>query len=119
MKFFLDENFPKAAHALLANLGHQVFDLRGSAKEGNSDPEIFLEAQILQAVFLTTDRDFFHTIPHLHRHHAGVIVIALKQPNRRNILERLAWIISHLPLSSFSNRAIQLRDHTWLAVPPL
>ena len=119
MKFFLDENFPKAAHALLGNQGHEVFDLRGSPKEGISDRAIFQEAQLLKAVFLTTDRDFFHTIPHLYPHHAGVIVIALRQPNRANILERLMWIISHLALSSFINRVIQLRDKTWLAVPPL
>jgi len=36
-------------------------------------------------VFLTTDRDFFHTIPHIHDKHAGIIVIALRQPNRSTI----------------------------------
>lgn len=82
MRFFLDENFPKAAVGLLEDMGREVFDLRGSGREGLPDPDIFAEAQRCAAVFLTTDRDFFHTIPHLHEKHAGIIVIALRQPNR-------------------------------------
>ena len=60
MRFFLDENFPKAAVGLLEDMGHEVFDLRGSGREGLPDPDIFAEAQRCAAVFLTTDRDFFH-----------------------------------------------------------
>jgi predicted nuclease of predicted toxin-antitoxin system len=82
MKFFLDENFPKAAAGMLESLGHVVFDLRGTDREGSRDADVFAEAQRLEALFLTTDRDFFHTIPHLFPVHAGVIVIALRQPNR-------------------------------------
>ncbi|MCX8494902.1 MAG: DUF5615 family PIN-like protein [Akkermansiaceae bacterium] len=44
MKFFLDENFPKAAVGLLEGMGHEVFDLRGSGREGLPDPDIFAEA---------------------------------------------------------------------------
>jgi hypothetical protein len=69
--------------------------------------------------FLTTDRDFFHTIPHLHQKHAGIIVIALKQPNRHAILQKLSWILNRLKPPDFENRSIQLRDQSWIAVPPL
>ena len=90
MKFFLDENFPKAAAGMLESLGHVVFDLRGTEREGSPDADVFAEAQRLEAVFLTTDRDFFHTIPHLFPLHAGVIVIALRQPNRAGLRPRNA-----------------------------
>ena len=79
MKFFLDENFPKAAVGLLEGMGHEVFDLRGSGREGLPDPDIFAEAQCCDAVFLTTDRDFFHTIPHIHEargHHCDRVATA-------------------------------------------
>jgi hypothetical protein len=33
MKFFLDENFPKAAVGMLEEMGHEVFDLRGTDRE--------------------------------------------------------------------------------------
>ena len=85
MTFFLDENFPKAAIPLLVDLGHETIDIRGSTSEGCPDDAIFSQAQSAEAVFLTTDRDFFHTIPHLFESHAGVIVVALRQPSRRAI----------------------------------
>lgn len=119
MRFFLDENFPKAADAWLVRLGHEVFDIRGSDKEGMPDHELFREVQESGAVFLTTDRDFFHTIPHLHDHHAGVLVIALRQPKRAAIMEKLDWALTHFKHSDFTNRVIQLRDKTWSAIPPL
>ena len=58
MRFFLDENFPKAAAGILEGMGHEVFDLRGTDREGSEDEDIFAEAQQHGAVFLTTDRDF-------------------------------------------------------------
>jgi predicted nuclease of predicted toxin-antitoxin system len=119
MKFFLDENFPKAATGVLEKMGHEVFDLRGTDREGSQDEDIFAEAQQHGAVFLTTDRDFFHTIPHLHAEHYGVIVIALRQPNRTAILEKLSWVLERIAQSEFASRTIQLRDRTWTAIPPL
>jgi predicted nuclease of predicted toxin-antitoxin system len=119
MKFFLDENFPKAAADMLEEMGHAVFDLRGTGREGSADRDIFAEAQQQGAVFLTTDRDFFHTIPHLHEEHCGVIVIALSQPNRTAILEKLSWVLKRLAPGDFACRTIQLRDRAWIAIPPL
>ncbi len=81
---------------MLRQIGHEVNDLRGSGREGLSDQQIFDEAQQNESFFLTTDRDFFHTIPHLYEKHHGVIVIALRQPNRAVILEKLSWILQHL-----------------------
>jgi predicted nuclease of predicted toxin-antitoxin system len=78
MKFLLDENFPKAAIALLQGAGHEVFDFRGSGDEGMADSEVFQKAQNLSAVLLTTDRDFFHTIPHLFDSHFGVVVMTAR-----------------------------------------
>ena len=45
MRFFLDENFPKGAIALLERMGHEVLDLRGTDREGAADPVVFAEAQ--------------------------------------------------------------------------
>jgi hypothetical protein len=40
MRFFLDENFPKGAIALLEWMGHEVLDLRGTDREGSADPVV-------------------------------------------------------------------------------
>ncbi|MEK7949673.1 DUF5615 family PIN-like protein [Luteolibacter soli] len=119
MRFLLDENFPKAAASFLEEAGHEVFDFRGTAEEGIEDSSVFVKAQAYGAVLLTTDRDFFHTIPHLFDTHAGVVVIALRQPNRNAILSRLKWLLARIEEGSFENRCFQLRDSTWIAFPPL
>lgn len=119
MNFLLDENFPKAAHEILRGMGHDSFDLRGTTEEGMKDADIFQRAQDLGAVFLTTDRDFFHTVPHLYPDHQGVIVVALRQPNRSRIIEKMTWIIAHMKPGDFRNRVVQLRDTTWIAYPPI
>lgn len=119
MKFLLDENFPKAATALLRGKGHEVFDFRQTKNQGMEDIAVFEFAQKLGAVLLTTDRDFFHTIPHLFEIHCGVVVVALRQPNRHLILSKLEWLLSQIEESKLKHRVFHLRDHTWLVYPPL
>lgn len=62
--------------------------------EGASDIELFGCAQEKSAILLTTDRDFFHTVPTLFDTHHGVIVIALRQPSRAAILSKLEWLLT-------------------------
>ena len=94
MRFFLDENFPKRALTYLESEGHQAFDIRNTEHEGCSDSEIFSMAQAEEACFLTTDKDFFHTIPFLFDFHHGVIIVALKKPNGNSILAKLEWLLA-------------------------
>jgi predicted nuclease of predicted toxin-antitoxin system len=102
---------------MLISLKHEVWDIRGTKDEGVDDKVIFDMAQKRQAIFLTTDRDFYHTVPHLYDHHFGVVVIALRQPNRQNILSRLEWFLLHFQNNSFENKIIQLRGRTYIVYP--
>ena len=119
MRFFLDENFPKTAARLLSERGHETLDIRGTEKEGLNDGDLFLLAQKSQAVFLTTDRDFFHSIPHVYPLHAGVVVVALRQPSRKGILAKLSWLLDHVPTDHFAARVFLLRDANYVSYPPL
>jgi len=119
MRFLLDENFPRAAADFLTERGHSVFDPRGTDLEGGADSELVEEAIRQRAVLLTTDRDFFHTLRHLYPEHCGLVVIALRQPNRAAILERLEWLLDNVPVDQLVGRAFQLRDHRWAVVPAL
>jgi len=113
MKFFLDENFPKTAEIYLKNLGYEVMDIRSTGQEGLDDHVIFKLAQFHSAIFLTTDRDFFHTIPFDFAEHHGAIIIALRQPNRTNITEKLKWLLNHLEVTDFRNTVMLLRDNNY------
>jgi len=119
MKFFFDENFPKAAKELLLGRGHECYDPRGTSLEGAADFQIVEEAQRMGAVILTTDRDFFHTLSYQYPDHHGIVVIALKQPSRAAILKRLSWFLDSIDEGHLQARAFQLRDHTWVARPSL
>ena len=111
MKFFLDENFPKIAGRFLQQAGHEIFDIRSTEFEGSDDRKIFEFAQTEKAIFLTTDRDFFHTIPYLFDEHFGVVVIALKQPNRKRIKEKIEWFVNNFNQIDMKNEIFLLRDY--------
>jgi len=111
MKFFLDENFPKSATKLLEFNGHQVFDIRSTPNEGATDIEIFEMAQKRNAIFLTTDKDFFHTVPYMFKIHCGVIVISLRQPNSRKIIDKLKKYFTHFERFALESKVVLIKDN--------
>ena len=66
MNFLLDENFTKAVFPLSLEKGHKAYDFRELGNLGADDRFVIQKAIELKAVLLTTDRDFFHTLPKLH-----------------------------------------------------
>ena len=113
MKFFLDENFPIPATEILTSRGHEVFDIRSTELEGLTDTKIFELAQAEGAIFLTTDRDFFHTIPFLNQKHNGIIVVTLRQPNRRGIIDKLLYALDHIDLTVMESKVLLLKDNDY------
>jgi predicted nuclease of predicted toxin-antitoxin system len=114
MTFLLDENFPRASKAMLEETGCAVYDVRDLFEPGADDNTVFRKAQELDAVLLTTDRDFFHTVPYLWPEHSGVVVIALRKPNRDAILARLSWFLKTLAKENIRNEVYQLRDLSYV-----
>ena len=112
MKFLLDENFPRSSAALIAECGHEAVLFDEACKFGNDDETVFATAQRLGATILTSDRDFYHTVPLLHPVHAGIVVVALRQPNRAAIHARLRWFMANIE-EPLANRVFVLRDFTY------
>jgi len=119
MNFLFDENFPKSARAFIESLGHTVLDFREEGVRGSPDEVVMTMAIEQSAVVLTTDRDFFHTIGRQYDGHSGIIVVALRQPNRSAIIGRLSWFFEHIGTEPLEGRMFQLRDKTWIVYPPL
>jgi len=113
MKFLLDENFPRAATAFLEALGHRAFHLLDYEAQGVPDKSVIERARALDAVLLTTDKDFFHTVPFLVTRHPGIIVVSLRQPNRKAILTRLEWFLASAP-RPLAGETYMLRDTTYI-----
>ena len=60
MKFFLDENFPRPAIAQLVSAGYSASHTLDHFPPGTADDKLFDHAQQAGAIFITTDKDFFH-----------------------------------------------------------
>jgi predicted nuclease of predicted toxin-antitoxin system len=107
MKFFLDENFSRPALTQLQSAGHTAVHALEIFPPGTSDDQLFAHAQRAAAIFITTDKDFFHTVPLAFARHHGAIVITLRRPNRDELLRRLADA-----LTALGER--KLDDSVWL-----
>ena len=112
MKFLIDENFPRSATELIAAAGHEPVAVDELCNLGDDDETIFAVAQSQGAVILTSDRDFYHTVPLLHPEHCGIVVISLRQPNRDAILSRLKWFLENIELP-IDNQVYSLRDNSY------
>lgn len=112
MRFFLDENFPRSSADFIESCGHEAVRFDDACSSGDDDEKVFAAAQRRGAAILTSDRDFYHTIPLLHPSHAGIVVIALRQPSRTLINGRLKWFMENIE-GPLDNRVFILRDFSY------
>jgi predicted nuclease of predicted toxin-antitoxin system len=110
MKFFLDENFPRPALTFLESVKHSASHALQYFPPGTPDTKLFAHAQEQNAVFITTDKDFFHTIPLAFQHHKGAIVITLRKPNRADLIRRLADALTLLGERDLQNTVWLVTD---------
>lgn len=96
MRIFVDENIPLMTVTELRSLGHDVHDIRGTVDEGMQDDALWDMAQQEERILITTDKGFTH---YRMRQHHGVLVIQLRQPNRRKIHARIMQALT--PFSRF------------------
>ncbi len=64
---------------------------------------MFAHAQRQHAIFITTDKDFFHTVPLTFARHYGAVVITLRRPNRDALLRRLSEALAALGERTLEN----------------
>ncbi|MEI6084573.1 MAG: DUF5615 family PIN-like protein [Verrucomicrobiota bacterium] len=110
MKFLLDENFPRSALPQLQQTGHTASHALEFFGPATTDERLFAHAQQEHAIFITTDKDFFHTIPLAFERHAGAIVITLRRPNRAALLRRLTEALAVLDGRSLDNKVWLVTD---------
>jgi len=107
MKVFVDENIPLMTVAALRSLGHDVHDIRGTIDEGMRDDALWEMAQREERLLITTDRGFTH---YRMRPHHGVLVIQLRQPNRRKIHARIMQALRQFSDREWPGLLVVMRD---------
>lgn len=92
MKIKLDENLPLQIAAALQNLGHDVHTLYEERLIGHPDEEIWAVTQNESRFLITQDLDFADLRKFTPGSHHGILLVRLRSPNRRNLIERIEQI---------------------------
>ena len=107
MKIFVDENIPQITVQELRNIGHKVLDIRGTKYEGCNDGDVWEMAQQEGRLLITTDKGFAQRRQETHY---GVLIIRLKQPNRRKIHQRAMQAMSQFTVADWPGLIVMMRD---------
>ena len=94
MNVLVDENIPTITLTTLREMGHDVADVRGTPDEGVDDDILWRRAQTDRRLLITTDRGFARRRS---EPHAGILIVALRQPNRMKIHRRVIDILESVP----------------------
>ena len=107
MRIFVDENIPLMTVAALRALGHDVRDIRGTPNEGLRDDALWEVAQREERLLITTDKGFAHY--RMGPHH-GILIIQLRQPNRRRIHRRIMQALERFVDTEWPGLLVVMRD---------
>ena len=109
MKVLVDENIPLTSVRRLRQMGHDVLDIRGTTNEGISDEVLFKKACDEKRLLITTDRDF---ASFRDGKHYGILIIALRKPNRQKINKRVVEALEQFSDDQWSDLLVVMRDRT-------
>jgi predicted nuclease of predicted toxin-antitoxin system len=107
MKIFVDENIPLITVQSLRMLGHDVLDIRGTANEGMADDALWEMIQREGRLLITTDKGFAQ---HRGEPHHGILIVRLRQPNRRKIHQRVTQTIAQFTAEEWPGLLVTVRD---------
>ena len=113
MRILVDENIPLVSVKHLREIGHDVFDIRGTADEGMSDELLLDKARQEKRLLITTDRGFSH---YRDREHYGILIVSLRMPNRYKINERILEAMKLFSPDRWPDLLVIMRDKvmsTW------
>jgi len=89
MKIKLAENLPHRLATLLKNLGHEVHTLYEERPVGRPDAEVWEATQKESGFLITQDLDFSDSRKFAPGSQHGILLIRLRSPNRRALIERI------------------------------
>jgi predicted nuclease of predicted toxin-antitoxin system len=116
MKIKLDENLPADLAPDLLNLGHEVHTPRDEGLSGAADNDIWEAAQREQRFLITEDLDFSDMRRYTPGTHYGLLLIRLREPTRRSLIDRLLTLFRGQPVNDWigcfvvaSDRKVRVR----------
>ena len=113
MKVFADENVPLMTVQALRDMGHDVLDIRGTPQQGLTDDAIWDMVHKEGRILITTDKGFTQR---REASHHGILIVRLRQPNRRKIHDRVMQAMSRFAAKEWPGLLVVMRDvvqSTW------
>lgn len=107
MRILVDENIPNITIQELRAMGHDVLDIRGTARQGLFDDELWPFAQTERRMFITTDKGF---VEHRGEKHFGILVVRLRQPNEKRIHARIMAAFREFAEGEWPGLLVVMRD---------
>ena len=107
MKILVDENIPLISVEALRSLGHDVTDIRGTQDQGLTDNRLWELARQEKCLLITTDKGFAQ---HRNENHCGILIVRLRQPNRRRIHERVIGALEQFQPDEWPGMLVVVRD---------
>jgi predicted nuclease of predicted toxin-antitoxin system len=95
MKIKLDENLPRRLANPLKKFGHEVHTVHEEKLIGRPDMEIWAAVQKESRFLITQDLDFSDSRKFAHGSHHGILLIRLRNPNRRALIERIEEMLQN------------------------
>ena len=113
MDIIVDENIPLLSVEQLRRAGHDVLDIRGTAREGITDEELWSKACADKRLLITTDRGFAY---YRDKNLYGILVISLRKLNCSKINKRIIEALKQFPPGQWRGLLVVMRDEavsTW------
>jgi predicted nuclease of predicted toxin-antitoxin system len=111
MKIKVDENLPAGLAGLLATHDHDIQTVPGEKLAGAKDPAVWDAAQRESRFLITQDLDFSDVRRFQPGTHYGLLLVRLRMPTRRALLERVRVIFETEDVSSWAGCFVVATDH--------
>jgi predicted nuclease of predicted toxin-antitoxin system len=102
MKIKLDENLPASLAPILKGFQHDVHTTADENLTGRTDGEVWEATQREQRFLITQDLDFSDVRQFMPGRHHGILLVRLRDPDRRSLIFRLQEIFRHEPVNSWA-----------------
>lgn len=110
MKIKLDENLPVEVGGLLTQIGHSVDTVHDEGLRGHSDSDVWAAAQADGRFLITQDLDFSDARRYRPGTHFGILLVRLREPTRRRLLDRLSGVFQRIDLRDWHGCLVVLSE---------
>jgi predicted nuclease of predicted toxin-antitoxin system len=118
MKFKLDENLPLQVSVALTMRMHDVRTVAEEGLSGHADADIWDTAQKESRILITQDLDFSDTRKFVPGTHQGILLIRLRSPSRRKLIERVNDLLDREHVSAWVGCFVVVTDRKVRVLKP-